>query len=453
MSNTAFENFFQEVKRIGFFGLGKSNLSIIRRLPKNLEIILRSERKISRSDIPKGVKISKIYEENRAFSDFSEEILFLSPSVRRERAELSAAAASGVRFCSDLELFLKENKRKILAVSGSDGKSTTVTLTSALLSDKRHKNTPLGNIGTPFCYELWRKRGYAVLELSSFQLTYDIPRAKRAALTNITENHLDWHKDFEEYKSAKLSLLENAEEAVINADDPILRDFASGKEIFAITSTERGVKSLAAEFKAELFLTEEGGKILRNGVPILSVAEVKRREEHNIKNLLMALSLTDKLIPEENIRKVAGEFSGLAHRCEFFLEADGIKYINSSIDTSPARTAATLASLSSPLIVILGGRGKGVGYGEIRKSLKKTRLAILCGENREEIARDIKGCVDIVSADNFEDAVLYGASVAKPGDSVVLSPASTSYDSFKSFEERGEKFKEIIIDFYKNRKK
>ena len=329
MSGPAFEKIFSDVKSIGFFGLGKTNSALIKRMPKNIKITLRSEREIPASAIPRGVKIAGIFEGGQAFSDIDEEILFLSPSVRRERAELSAAAASGVRFCSDLEIFLKENKRKILAVSGSDGKSTTVTLTSALLSDKRHKNTPLGNIGTPFCYELWRKRGYAVLELSSFQLTYDIPRAKRAALTNITENHLDWHKDFEEYKNVKLSLLENAEEAVINADDPILRDFARGKEIFAVTSAERGAKRLASEFKAELFLTAEGGKILRNGVPILSLAEIKRREDHNIKNFLSALALTDKLIPEENIRKVAREFSGLAHRCELFLEADGIKYINS----------------------------------------------------------------------------------------------------------------------------
>ncbi len=451
MSNPAFENFFRDVKKIGFFGLGKSNLSIIRRLPNNLEIILRSESEIPRSDIPKGIKISKIYEGNRAFLDFSEEILFLSPSVRRERAEFDSAREKGVRFCSDFEVFLRENRRKIIAVSGSDGKSTTTTITAMLLSEDGKKTEPFGNIGKPFCEEINRKRGYSVLELSSFQLHYDRPRAFRAAITNITENHLNWHKDFEEYKAAKLSLLENSEFSVINADDRILSDFAKSKSIFAVTSYEKSLSELSKEIKAELYFTKEGGKILRNGEPILSLSEICRKEEHNIKNFLTAIALCDGLTDYEKIRSVAREFSGLAHRCELFFESGGIKYINSSIDTSPDRTLATLKSLPSPIILILGGRSKCGGYSKLRDILKaKVSLAILTGENRKEIAEEIRGGCLTCEIESFEDATLYAAAVAKAGDRVLLSPASVSYDSFASFEKRGEKFKEIIFDFYKN---
>lgn len=454
MSNTAFENFFQEVKRIGFFGLGKSNLSIIRRLPKNLEIVLRSERKISRSDIPKGVKISKIYEGNQAFSDFSEEILFLSPSVRRERREFDEARKKGVRFSSDFEIFLKENKRKIIAVSGSDGKSTTTALTARLLSESRLKCEPSGNIGRPFCEELYRKRGYSVLELSSFQLHYNVPHTFRAAITNITENHLNWHKDFEEYKSAKLSLYEECANPIINADDRILSEFAKGKNLFAVTSYEKEFSELSEKYKSELYFTVEDGKILRNGTELIPISKIKRREEHNIRNFLTALALCDGLVEYEKISEVAGSFSGLAHRCELFFEKDGVKYINSSIDTSPDRTLATLRALTAPIILILGGRSKCGGYSKLKDALNsKVSLAILTGENRKEIAEEIRGGTLMCEIEDFEDAVLYASAVAKRGDSVLLSPASVSYDTFSSFEKRGEKFKEIILDFHKNLQK
>lgn len=451
MSNIAFENFFQEVKKIGFFGLGKSSLSIIRRLPKNLEIILRSERKISRSDIPKGVKISKIYEGAQAFSDFSEEILFLSPSVRRERREFDGARKKGVRFSSDFEIFLKENKRKIIAVSGSDGKSTTTALTARLLSENRLKCEPSGNIGKPFCEELGRKRGYSVLELSSFQLHYNTPHTFRAAITNIAENHLNWHKDFEEYKAAKLSLYEECENLVINADDRTLFEFAKEKTPFAVTSYDKGFSELSREFKAQLYFTAEDGKILRNGRELIPISEIKRQEEHNIRNFLTALALTDGLVGYEKIFEVARSFSGLSHRCELFFEKDGVKYINSSIDTSPDRTLATLRSLPSPIILILGGRSKCGGYSKLKDALKsKVTLAILTGENRKEIASEIKVQTLTCEIEDFEDAALYASAVAKRGDSVLLSPASVSYDAFSSFEKRGEKFKEIVLNFHKN---
>ncbi|MBR3805721.1 MAG: UDP-N-acetylmuramoyl-L-alanine--D-glutamate ligase [Clostridia bacterium] len=452
MTNPAIADFFKNTECVGFLGLGKSNLAILSLLPKEIRVILRSESPIRRENIPRGIKPYKIFDGSSAFENPEEDILFLSPSVRRERNELSKIWESGVAPSSDFELFLKINEKPLFSVTGSDGKSTTATLSAALLSTSRSKVSAIGNVGTPFVKSLQGRRGkYVVAELSSFSLRYAAPKSKRAVVTNITPNHLNWHSSYEEYIESKLSLLDHAEEKVISLDDRRLFEYGIGKEVFAATSAERSYKEIKEQINASVFYTSELGFIKRNGEELFPVSMLKRREFHNIKNLLSALALTDGYVSFEWQKKTAFEFGGLPHRLEEFATHKGVRYINSSIDTSPARCAESLSSLDRSVIVILGGKSKGCGYETLREPLSKhARLAVITGENRKEIYEDIRGSTETVIADDFEDAVLYAASVAKEEDTVLLCPASTSYDCFSSFEERGNKFKVIISDYIKN---
>ena len=431
------------IRSVGFFGLGKSTLAIAGILPKGTKITLRSEGNIVCEKLPRTLRGARIFDGAKAFDSVDEDILFLSPSVRRERPEFDALTVRSIRFCSDLELFLSEFRGLAFAVSGSDGKSTTATLTALMLGEKFSGISAIGNIGVPFCSAAHSST--AVLELSSFNLRYATPRAKRAAITNITPNHLNWHSDFEEYKAAKLSLLDAADEAVISADDDLLIKYSEKKELFALTSINHSLDELKGRFRAELYFTAECGAVLRNGEPIIPISELRRHEAHNLKNFLTAMALSEGYTSREHLCRVAREFCGLAHRCEQIAFKDGVSYINSSIDTTPHRTAQTLSSLAEAAILILGGRTKVCDFTVLREQVsKKVSLAVITGECRREIADALRGCCDIAVIDGFEDAVIYSSSVAKSGDTVLLSPAATSYDEFSSFEERGEKFKEII---------
>ncbi len=450
----SFDELFPHTKTVGLFGIGRSNGCLCRFIPEEKQIIIRSESKINRSSLPKRLKSARIYEGVHAFDRMHEDILFLSPSVRRQRHELDPARERGICLCSDLELFLKVTGSEIIGISGSDGKSTTATLTSRLILP-RYGGDLLGNIGTPFTHAFGKKSpALSVLELSSFQLSYSAIAARRAALTNITPNHLNWHESFNEYKEVKLSLLESATEAVISADDDILCDFGRSRQLFAVTSYNIPYTELRTQFRSDLFITAEGGSICKNGEPKIALSSFLRREEHNIKNFMTAMALAEGYTTDSRTEKLASSFKGLTHRCRCIAEFAGVRFIDSSIDTTPARTAQTLKSISQDVIIILGGRGKCTGYSELCEPLSRhAKLAVITGENRDDILADIGGSTATVKTDSFEDAVLYAASVAKPEDIVLLSPASASYDAFSSFEKRGEKFKEIILDFIEKQQK
>ena len=198
---------------------------------------------------------------------------------------------------------------------------------------------------------------------------------------------------------------------------------------------------------AELVITRSDMGIEKNGRLILPYESIERREAHNIKNLMMAIALSDGYTDEARISAVASSFSGLPHRCEKFLEKDGVEYINSSIDSSPARTAMTLESLGKRVIILLGGRSKGVGYSSLCTHLEKyAEETLIFGENREEIYSAISGSVRCEKCGSIEDAISRAIELSSRAEAVILSPASTSYDTFSSFEERGNYFKKMILN-------
>ena len=445
--------------RIGFFGLGVSNSALLHdAVEYECDITLRSDEAIDEGCISALLPSTRAVRVVQGFEDMQEDALFLSPSVRREaRAELSDAERSGVRLISDAELFFLDSPSCVYAISGSDGKSTAATLTHALLSEEYPRAALLGNIGIPFStVPEWAS--VCVAELSSFQLRYTKPHTKAALITSITENHLDWHESFEEYVSVKLSLLERTEKAVLSADDEVCARYLASHPVYATYSVRRGFDELRSLYSAQLYATAESGYICINGERVLPISSVKRREWYNILNLMGAACLASGHYTRDRLLRVASEFRGLAHRCECFLHLAGKEYIDSSIDTSPARALATLRALDRPVSIILGGRGKHIPLGELCPALKKHAVRIaLYGEAGAEYLCELNatGVADITECRYFPlfcDAVEF-ADGCGTGVAVLLSPAATGYGEFRNYAERGDTFKKYIKDKYKDIRK
>lgn len=428
----------QEGRSVGFYGAGRSCLSLMSALPlEKCHVTLRSDKPIDKNVIS-GYRIDEIFEGDRAEDDINEDVIFFSPSVRRERPRLMHALEHGVTFSSDAELFFEENRRPVYAVTGSDGKSTTATLTHLILNEGKKDCPLIGNVGEPMAAHLSDMTDGYVCELSSFMLHYLSPRVRVGCITNINPNHLDWHKDYEEYKETKMRLAKGCDKLVISDDC----DYIKGA--YAIVSGEKDYNELKAKYKAQIYLTLNNGTILLNGKPILSPNEISIKEKHNIINLMLAIGMTHTDVDLEAVSRVAKSFCGLPHRCQRVVTVKGVECIDSSIDSTPARTAATLKSLDRPVVIILGGRGKRLDYRQMLPELKRYAVeALIVGENADEIASAIGNEIKISHFDSLNEAVKHGINVAGRCGTLLLSPASTSFDRYKSYAERGELFKEI----------
>ncbi len=439
--------FLKDVKRVGFLGFGKSNRAIYELLSRHFafEAVVREERP-SRQSPPSGCLILT---GERCFEPACEDIIFVSPSVRRERAEVARLLGQVGRASSDAELFFELSCTPTLAVSGSDGKSTTVKMAEAILSRGGVSALACGNIGLPFVSALEGDAECFVTELSSFSLEYMKPPSVRAVITNVTENHLDWHGSFESYISAKENLLKNAEEAVLSPDSDACIPLILRHKPRILFSAAKSYGELRAEFGfCERYYTLEGGYLSKNGERLIAVSALSKKEPHNVKNALAAIALTDDIFNTGGGIEALCDFSGLSHRIETFATLGGVRYVDSSIDSTPERTAATLRVMPRRVIILLGGRGKGLSYAPLAEALgEKSGEIIIFGENRGEICKTLTaaGLSDrIILAETLGEATELARSVAVEGDTVLLSPASTSYDAFSDFEERGNKFKEFV---------
>lgn len=427
--------------RVGFFGLGRSNLSLLSHLPlHNCTLTLRSDSPIPEGSIPRDVRLDRILVGDAARKDISENIIFFSPSVRREGGELADALAGGVTFSSDAELFFENNRTPLLAVTGSDGKSTTATLIHLLLEAGGYKSRLIGNIGKPMCENLGHVCDFFVCELSSFMLKYLSPRSDRACITNLTPNHLDWHTDPREYTECKMAVGRNAGRLIIS--DGVM---GVGKA-YGVISMDKSLGELQRCYDAEIYLTAEDGYILKNGKRLIDLSKICIPHRHNIKNLMMAIAMTEGLVGVDEVLRVGSDFRGLDHRCRLIFSRDGVDYYDSSIDSTPSRTAETLKSLDRQVVIILGGRGKGLDYGELLPALRKyVKRAVICGENAEDIYAEVRDATRCEMIPDFDEAVQTGKKYAQDVGVLLLSPASTSYDRFRNYAERGEVFKEILL--------
>ena len=432
------------VARVCLYGYGVTNRAILDILKDETSVELSVLHK-QRVGLPDGIAQAIIGSSDRLDYD----IIFASPSVRRE----SLVTGERTLVTSDTDLFFGGNPDECFLVSGSSGKSTVTTLTAELLRPRYPRAFVGGNLGTPPAKcDLAATRG-AVIELSSFQLRYITPRSKRAIITNITPNHLDWHSDYDEYVAAKKGLLTKCDEPIINVDTPSCAEIAAQAPLFAVCSSRLSHRELTSRYRAEHTVTADDG-ILIDGERILGPDGVLLKGAHNLDNLASAVAMTLGMVNTERIREVAESFRGLEHRCEHFLTADGTDFINSSIDTTPERTKATLEAYDRPVRILLGGRGKGLSPEPLREPLRRyARRISIYGEIGEELLELIESDAELRRIPHsrftrFTDALEYLMQGLEYGDAVILSPAATSYGEFISYAERGAHFKELIRKRY-----
>ena len=380
-----------------------------------------------------------------------EDVIFRTPGMRPDVPELAAAVARGSMLTSEMEVFFEVCPCPILAVTGSDGKTTTTTIIAELLRSAGKTVHLGGNIGHPLLAEtgIIRPEDVAVLELSSFQLMTMKRSPHIAVITNLSPNHLDVHKDFAEYIAAKENIFTHQctqDVAVFNADNSI-----------TARQAER------AQGRARLFSRKnevEDGVFLRDGKIIarhdgqervvMAREDIRLPGEHNVENYLAAIAAVDGMVSDEQIATFARSFGGVEHRIELIRTLDGVRWYNDSIASSPSRTIAGLRAFPEKVILIAGGKDKGISYAELGPVVNDhVKLLLLCGATAGVIRQSVEQAenyqgLEIIDVEDYHQAADIARERAAEGDVVILSPASTSFDRFKNFMERGKAFKEVV---------
>lgn len=393
-----------------------------------------------------------------------EEYIFKAPGLRYDLPQLQQAVARGSVLTSEMQVFLALCPAPVFAVTGSDGKTTTTTLCYQMLREEFRKTRPQaqvfvgGNIGKPLLPQIAQisSRDAVVLELSSFQL-HTMPCAPhRAAITNLSPNHLNWHTDMEEYIAAKCNIFQNQQaddRLILNYDNDVTRRIGeqSGKNNIIWFSRTQSPKPVSAPVVTlcgdTITLCHPSGE----KEALLSTADILLPGNHNVENYMTAIAMTMDAVSAQTVRTVAKTFSGVEHRCELVREKDGVKYYNSSIDSSPTRTIAAVSAFApeQKLVVILGGYDKHIPFDPLGEPLAAhARAVVLTGATAPKIADALSRCPAFVQANiptvtepDFHAAVDRAAALAQCGDAVLLSPACASFDAFPNFEVRGNTFK------------
>ena len=381
----------------------------------------------------------------------TEDVIFRTPGMRPDLPQLTAAVARGSVLTSEMEVFFEVCPCPKIAVTGSDGKTTTTTIIAELLKRAGRTVHLGGNIGHPLLAETgsMAPEDIAVLELSSFQLMTMTQSPHIAVITNLAPNHLDVHKDFQEYIDAKKNIFthQTAQDiAVFNADNPYTAEEA-GRAVGRARLFSR-----KQELKDGVFL--RGGTIIaRSGGQereVMQVSDIRLPGVHNVENYLAAIAAVDGLVPDDVIRDFAREFGGVEHRIELIRTRKGVRWYNDSIASSPSRTIAGLNSFPEKVILIAGGKDKGIPYDALGPVVNDhVKLLLLCGATAGVIRRAVEQAdnyngLEILDVADYREAVSIADSRSAEGDVVILSPASTSFDRFKNFMERGKAFKAIV---------
>lgn len=454
MNNSKFDAFKKYVngKNISVVGIGISNLPLIKFLCDNGAIVTACDKKTESELGNTAVELASLGVKLNCGDDYldnlSGEIIFKTPGMRFDLPQLENARRNGSTVTSEMEVFFEVCPAKIIAVTGSDGKTTTTTLIYKILSESGHKCHLGGNIGTPLLCSTDNisPDDIVVVELSSFQLHTMKKSADVAVITNITPNHLDVHKSYEEYIDAKRNIYLHGNENSI-----LVVNKTNDKSYESKDSAKGKVIVFGEDESCDVYCDENS--IYAFGKKILSISDIRIPGHHNVQNYMTAIAATYPLYKEDAVKKVASTFGGVAHRIEFVRELNGVRYYNSSIDSSPNRTMNTL-KVFDKVILITGGKDKGIPYDDLGESLAtKTKHIVLIGKTGPVIKEALDKYVEKTGVGRdistefcttYEEAVNCAKKVAKPGDIVLLSNASTSFDMFKNFEERGNLFKEIV---------
>ena len=449
--NDKFEQYFSSLRnrKIAVLGLGVSNRPLVRLLLEYGCDVTGCDKTPRDKLDPEVLELERLGCRLRVGEGYLDgveaDILFRTPGMHPANPAIEALRVRGAQVTSEMEVFFEVCPCTLLAVTGSDGKTTTTTLVSEMLKAAGKTVWLGGNIGTPLLplVRQMKESDYAVVELSSFQLM-DMKRSPaRAVITNLAPNHLDIHKDMAEYVEAKTNIFRYQDETgllILNADNNITAGFRGNGS----------TRFFSRQKDADVCVRDS--VICRNGEKVLPVEDILIPGVHNVENYMAAIAMVEGLVDDETIRHVAKTFGGVEHRIELVRVKDGVKFYNDSIASSPSRTIAGLRSFREKVILIAGGYDKHIPYDvlgpEICAHVKKLFLG---GATGEKIRQAVVSCpeynpqtLEIVDCGNFAPAVLAAAAAAEPGDIVLMSPASAAFDQFKNFMVRGEYYKKLV---------
>ena len=453
-----FNNYVKN-KKVAIIGLGVSNIPLIDYLHNlDAKIMLFNNKPIDHLD---NSILDKIYDYKIDYS-FGEnylsklvgfDIIFRTPSCRPDLPEIQKEVERGAILTSEIELVLELCPGTTIGVTGSDGKTTTTSLIYEILKEENLNCYLGGNIGIPLFTKIgeMKPEDYVVLELSSFQLMTMNVSPKIAVITNVTPNHLDIHKSYEEYIQAKANIFKYQSEndlLVLNYDNKITNEFGkiAPSKVIYFSSKEKIENGLILDNN----IIKECDDGLRRH--ILSTKDIKLRGVHNCENICAAIAATKNIVSIDSQIKAISNFSGVNHRLEFVKEIDGTKWYNDSIASSPTRTITGLNSFDEDIVLIAGGYDKHLDYKPLAQPIiNKVSKLILLGQTSDKIYQEVTKLLsienkklDIFKTTTLEEAINKAKEVSKKGDVVLFSPASASFDMFKNFEERGNKFKDLV---------
>ncbi len=453
------KQFFEQIKgkKIAMCGIGVSNTPLILDFLKKGAKVYACDRR-SREMIG---EIADTLEAAGAelclgegyLDNLEVDIIFRTPGMSFNLPELEAARKKGIAVTSEMEVFFDLCPATLFAITGSDGKTTTTTLISKMLEAEGKKVFVGGNIGKPLLPEIENITAddFVVVELSSFQLISMRKSPDVAVVTNLAPNHLDVHKDMDEYIDAKKNIIlhQNAfSRTVLNRDNEITNDFkkyARGQSL-SFSMTEQLKNGAWLEGDGTIHMTYRG-----IDAPIMHRDDIAILGDHNVENYLAAITAVWGFVGMDSIKKVAREFMGVEHRIEFVREVNGVKFYNDSIASSPTRTIAGLKAFNQKVHLIAGGYDKHIPYEPlVPYILEKVEKLYLCGATADKIEAAVKadksynGTPEIIRCESIAAAVLKANEIAKAGDVVTLSPASASFDAYPNFVARGKHFKELV---------
>ena len=452
-----FEEYFASLKgkRVAVIGIGVSNRPLIDLLLSHGIAVTACDRKerAALGDLADSLEEQgcRLQLGEGYLEGLDQDVIFRTPGMHPDLPQLARAVANGSVLTSEMEAFFAVCPCPIIAVTGSDGKTTTSSVIAEILRAGGRKVYLGGNIGHPLLAEAKEMRAgdIVVLELSSFQLLTMTASPHIAVMTNLAPNHLDVHKDFAEYIFAKENIFthQSAQDiAVFNADNEITRE-QSGRAAGAVRMFSR-----REEVEEGVFLRGDTIICRGNGTEreIMKTSDIRLPGVHNVENYMAAIAAVEGFVEDAAIRSVAREFNGVEHRIEWVRTLDGVRYYNDSIATSPDRTIAGLNSFAEKVILIAGGKNKGIPYDSVGPAINDhAKLLLLCGDTSDVIrlaveqAENYRG-LEIVDVADYHEALAIARSRAVEGDVVLLSPASTAFDRFTNFMERGRVFKSIV---------
>lgn len=454
-----FDEYFDALrcKTVGVLGLGVSNRPLTRLLLEHGCRVVgcdRTPREKLDDEVLELERMGAVLHVGETYlENMNADVVFRTPGMHPDHPALEQLRRRGAQITSEMEVFFELCPCRIIAITGSDGKTTTTTLVAEMLKAQGYTVWLGGNIGKPLLADVphMDQEDYAVVELSSFQLMDMRRSAPRAVITNLAPNHLDVHKDMQEYITAKTNVFRYQGSdglLIVNADNDITAPMVGNGQT-RYFSRKKPVENGVFCADGILYRAKQG-----QNQPIMVSSEILLPGDHNIENYMAAIAVTDGLVTDETIRHVAATFGGVAHRIELVREKDGVRFYNDSIASSPSRTISGLRSFPQKVILIAGGYDKHIPYDVLGPEIcAHVKHLILTGDTAEKIRSAVVSCPEYAQnhpkvelVEDFAQAVRAAAAAAQRGDVVLLSPASASFDRFKNFEVRGNYFKQLVME-------